>query len=470
MADAVLQARAAASVSAAPERPARPAGPGRASSSGIRPAAPPPPRRAPIAVVGMSCRFPRAADPAAYWRLLRDGVDAVSDAPPARRAAVPAHGPALARGGYLDAIDGFDAGFFGVSPREAAAMDPQQRLALELGWEALEDAGIVPATLKDSDAGVFIGAIWDDYAFLASRYGPRAVGPHGFTGLRRSGIANRVSATLGLHGPSLAIDTAHSSSLVAVHLACQALLTGEADLALAGGVNLRIAPEHGDAAAPGGPSPEGCRRTPGERADGCVRGEGGGLAVLKPLHRALADGDRVHCVILGSAVNHDGATGDLTVPSSTARADVLERAYEAAGRSPGEAQYVELHGVGTRLGDDTEAAALGEVLGARRPSADPLAVGSVTPNIGHLEAAAGIAGLLKTALAVRHRELPPTLRHRGPDPATDLDGLRLRVQTRAGAWPHPERPLVAGVSSFGVGGTNCHVVLGEAPRPEPTGP
>ncbi|WP_241695353.1 polyketide synthase, partial [Streptomyces sp. C] len=287
----------------------------------------------PIAVIGISCRFPQADGPAAYWRLLRDGTDAVTDAPEARRDVVPADsGPAAARGGYLDRVDAFDARFFGISPREAAAMDPQQRLVLELAWEALEDAGILPGTLKNSGTGVFVGAIWDDYADLVRRSGGAGTGQHAFTGLNRGVIANRVSYTLGLHGPSLTVDTAQSSSLVAVHLACQALLSGEADLALAGGVNLRVTPASSEITAGfGALSPDGRCHTFDERANGFVRGEGGGLVLLKPLDRALADGDRVHCVLLGSAVNHDGPTDGLTVPSATAQADVIRRALEAAG-------------------------------------------------------------------------------------------------------------------------------------------
>ncbi|MFD8288325.1 SDR family NAD(P)-dependent oxidoreductase [Streptomyces lavendulae] len=422
----------------------------------------------PIAVIGISCRFPQADGPAAYWRLLRDGTDAVTDAPEARRDVVAAGaGPAAARGGYLDRVDTFDARFFGISPREAAAMDPQQRLVLELAWEALEDAGVLPGTLKNSAAGVFVGAIWDDYADLVRRSG--AAGAHAFTGLNRGVIANRVSYTLGLHGPSLTVDTAQSSSLVAVHLACQALLSGEADLALAGGVNLRVTPASSEITAGfGALSPDGRCHTFDERANGFVRGEGGGLVLLKPLDRALADGDRVHCVLLGSAVNHDGATDGLTVPSATAQAEVVRRALEAAGTDPAEVQYVELHGTGTPVGDPIEATALGTALGTARDAADPLPVGSAKTNIGHLEAAAGIAGLIKAALAVGHRELPASLHHRTPHPAIDLDALRLRVQTEAGPWPHPDRPLVAGVSSFGLGGANCHVVLGEAPAPAAT--
>ncbi|MER6633830.1 beta-ketoacyl synthase N-terminal-like domain-containing protein, partial [Streptomyces sp. NPDC000987] len=412
----------------------------------------------------MSCRFPQADGPDAYWRLLRTGTDAITRAPEHRRDTVAPDAPETAWGGFLDRVDTFDARFFGISPREAAAMDPQQRLVLELAWEALEEAGILPGTLKNTATGVFIGAIWDDYAPLV--HTDRAATAHAFTGLNRGVIANRVSYTLGLTGPSLTVDTAQSSSLVAVHLACQALHSGEADLVLAGGVNLRLGATSAQRTAGfGALSPDGRCHTFDARANGFVRGEGGGIVVLKPLDRALADGDRIHAVLLGSAVNHDGATDGLTVPSAAAQAAVVRRALRQAGTDPHDVQYVELHGTGTPVGDPVEATALGEAVGRGRDADDPLPVGSAKTNVGHLEAAAGIAGLIKTVLAVRHRELPPSLHHETPHPAIDLEALRLRVQTFTGPWPHPERPLIAGVSSFGLGGANCHLVVGPAPAP-----
>ncbi|WP_461007249.1 type I polyketide synthase, partial [Streptomyces capparidis] len=421
-----------------------------------------------IAVVGVACRFPGAADPAAFWRLLREGRDAVTDVPEGRwdTAAEPGGAAAaIRRGGFLDHVDRFDPAFFGISPREAAAMDPQQRLMLELSWEGLEDAGIVPGALASGSTGVFVGAIWDDYATLLRRSGA-AAGAHTVTGLHRSIIANRVSYALRLSGPSMTVDTGQSSSLVAVHLACESLRTGESDIALAGGVNLNLVPESAlGAAGFGALSPDGRCYTFDARANGYVRGEGAGLVVLKPLARALADGDDVYCVIAGSATNNDGGGEGLTVPSADGQRRVLEHAYRRAGVDPAHVQYVELHGTGTRRGDPVEAAALGAVLGARRDDGDPLEVGSVKTNIGHLEGAAGIAGLLKTALALRHRQLPATLNHQRPHPDIPLDELRLRVHTGLTPWPHDDRPLIAGVSSFGMGGTNCHLVLTEAPAP-----
>ncbi|WP_416965879.1 type I polyketide synthase [Streptomyces sp. Agncl-13] len=431
----------------------------------------------PIAVIGLSCRLPGAQDTAAFWQLLRDGTDAVSDVPADRwtgEAPTAEDDPdgdwdRTRRGGFLDRVDGFDPAFFGISPREAAAMDPQQRLVLELGWEALEDAGIVPARLAGSRTGVFVGAIWDDYAKLLHAYGFQAVGRHSVTGLHRSVIANRLSYALGLRGPSMTVDTAQSSALVAVHLAVDSLRSGATDLAIAGGVNLNLAPESALGASRfGGLSPDGRCYTFDARANGYVRGEGGGLVVLKPLDQALRDGDDIVCVIRGSAVNNDGATDGLTVPSAAAQADVVRAAHEQAGITPDAVQYVELHGTGTPVGDPVEAAALGEAIGRHRPADHPLAVGSAKTNVGHLEGAAGIVGLLKVALSIRHRRLPPSLNYATPNPAIPLDELRLRVQTGLTTWPQPRKRLIAGVSSFGMGGTNCHVVLTEAPRRRPT--
>ncbi|MET8981427.1 type I polyketide synthase [Streptomyces sp. NPDC004539] len=431
----------------------------------------------PIAVIGLACRLPGAPDPEAFWNLLREGRSAVRQVPehragppagPGSVAALADGHPGIRHGGYLDAIDRFDPAFFGISPREATAMDPQQRLVLELSWEALEHAGTLPATLHATATGVFIGSLADEYATLARRTGP---GRHTLTGTTRGLLANRVSYTLGLRGPSIAVDTAQSSSLVAVHLACESLRRGESRLALAGGVNLIVDPASTAAVARfGGLSPDGRCHTFDRRANGYVRGEGAGLVVLKPLDAALADGDRVHAVLLGSAVNNDGTTDGLTVPSPEAQADVVRRACEAAGVAPEALQYVELHGTGTPVGDPIEARGLGLARdgGARRPV---LEVGSVKTNIGHLEGAAGIAGLLKTVLGVARRELPATLNHTEPHPDIDLDALRLAVRTEPGAWPRPGERLLAGVSSFGMGGTNCHVVVAEAPPapdPEPT--
>ncbi|MEV4517243.1 SDR family NAD(P)-dependent oxidoreductase, partial [Dactylosporangium sp. NPDC049525] len=412
-----------------------------------------------VAVIGMSCRLPQAPDPDAFWRLLRDGVDAVGPAPAGREA----HTAGLP-GGYLDEVDAFDAAFFGISPREAGAMDPRQRLALELAWEALQDARIVPERLRGSRTGVYVGSIWDDYGTLAGRVAP---GEHTMAGLHRGIIANRVSYVLGLRGPSLIVDTGQSSSLVAVQLACESLRRGETGLALAGGLNVILAPESTLTAQRfGGLSPDGRCFTFDERANGFVRGEGGAVLVLKLLSRALADGDRVYAVLAGGAVNNDGPGEALTVPSRTGQEEVLREAYERSGVPMAAVRYVELHGTGTRVGDPVEAAALGATLGAGRDaSTPPLPVGSVKTNIGHLEGAAGIVGLLKVVLSMWHRQLPPSLHFRAAAPGIPLPDLGLRVQTELTGWPQGDGPLVAGVSSFGMGGTNCHVVVTAAPEP-----
>ncbi|MFG1675366.1 type I polyketide synthase [Micromonospora sp. NPDC049282] len=415
----------------------------------------------PIAVVGLACRLPGAATPDAFWHLLRDGVDAVREAPPDRWPA----GPDRPRGGWLDEVDRFDAGFFDIAPREAAAMDPQQRLVLELSWEALERAGIAATDLRGSATAVFAGATSGDYATIAQRGNGTPIGQHTTTGLNRGVIANRVSYAFRLTGPSVTVDAGQASSLVAVHLAVQSLRSGEATLALAAGVQLNLAPESTLAlSAFGALSPDQRCAVFDESANGIVRGEGAVVLVLKPLTAALADGDTVHCVIRGSAVNHDGGGDSLVTPVEEAQARVLRAAYRRSGLAPEQARYVELHGTGTALGDPIEAAALGTVLGGAGRAGEPLRVGSVKTNIGHLEAAAGIAGLLKTVLAISHRELPPSLHFTAPPAGIPLERLGLRVQTERGGWPGTG-PLVAGVSSFGMGGANCHVVLAESPAP-----
>ncbi|MYU09135.1 acyltransferase domain-containing protein, partial [Streptomyces sp. SID8361] len=430
-----------------------------------------------IAVVGMSCRFPQASDPEAFWRLLNEGISAISEVPagrwtddrptppgtddPSTPPATDASStpPAVRHGGFIDDVDRFDPAFFGISPREAVAMDPQQRLLLELAWEGLEDAGIVPATLRGATVGAFIGAGSDDYASLIRACGRSH---HTLTGTQRGMLANRLSHVFGLSGPSLTVDAAQASSLVAVHMAVESLRRGESRLALAGGVNLNLSAETAaDIAAFGALSPDGRCFTFDARANGYVRGEGGGLVVLKPLSDALADGDTVYCVIEGSAVNNDGGGASLTAPDPDGQRQVLRLAQRRAGISPAAVQYVELHGTGTALGDPAEAAALGAVFG--RSGAGRVQLGSVKTNIGHLEAAAGIAGLLKTALAIHHRQLPAGLNYRTPNPRIPMGELNLEMRLAPGEWPKPDNRLVAGVSSFGMGGTNCHVVLAEPP-------
>ncbi|MGP4052830.1 type I polyketide synthase, partial [Streptomyces sp. 2A115] len=420
-------------------------------------------RDEPIAVVGLSCRFPGAGSPSAFWELLSGGTSAITDLPDDRwDAGTPDAG---SRGGFLDAVGDFDASFFAVSPREAAAMDPQQRIVLELAWEALEDAGIVPASLRDTHTSVFVGTLRDDYTNLVYQRGTGALTQHTMTGVNRGVIANRVSHHLGLRGPSMTVDAAQSSSLVAVHLACESLRSGESTAAIAAGVNLNLLAENAVTEQRfGALSQDGVTYTFDARANGFVPGEGSGVVVLKPLRRAVEDGDRIYGVIRGSAVNNDGATDGLTVPSEEAQEQVLRAAREGAGVDAGEVQYVELHGTGTPVGDPIEARALGAALGAGRGERELLRVGSVKTNIGHLEGAAGIAGLIKTLLSIHHRALPPSLNFETPNPRIPLRELGLAVQRELTGWPRPDRPLVAGVSSFGMGGTNCHVVVAEGPE------
>ncbi len=412
-------------------------------------------------MVGMSCRLPGAPGPASLRRLLAEGRAAVGDVPPGRWP----DGDGTGRGGFVSDVDGFDAPFFGISPREAAAMDPQQRLVLELAWEACEDARIAPGTLRGSGTAVVVGAIAGDYALLHDRLG---AGPHTLTGTHRSLIANRVSYVLGLRGPSLTVDSGQSSSLVAVHLAAEQLRRGTAAVALAGGVNLNLLAAGTETVDRfGALSPQGRCHTFDSRADGYVRGEGGGLVVLKPLSAALADGDRVHAVLLGGAVNNDGGGAGLTVPRAEAQTEVIRLACADAGVTPADVQYVELHGTGTPVGDPIEAAALGAAFAGDRPG--PLQVGSVKTVVGHLEGAAGIAGLLKVLVCLQERRLTPSLNFATPNPAIPFGTLNLEVVREGRDWPRPQDRLVAGVSSFGVGGTNCHLVVAEAPvvpRPE----
>ncbi|MFG2601835.1 type I polyketide synthase, partial [Streptomyces sp. NPDC048462] len=415
-----------------------------------------------IAVVGMACRLPGADTPEEFWQLLRTGNHGITRQEDGTwRAALENHGE-------------FEAEFFGMSPAQAAATDPQQRLVLELGWEALEHAGIVPGRLSGTRTAVYVGVASDDYAALTHAH-DHAAGGYSAAGLHRAMTANRLSYHLGLRGPSMAVDTAQSSSLVAVHLACEGLLRGESDLAVVAGVNL-ILSGHSTATMElmGALSPDGRCHTFDARANGYVRGEGGVCVVLKPLRQALSDGDRVHCVVKGGAINNDGGGPSLTTPHQDAQEAVLREAYERAGVRPEDVSYVELHGTGTRAGDPVEAAALGAVLGTARTPGAPLAVGSAKTNVGHLEGAAGIVGFLKAALAVREGELPPSLNYASPNLDIPLDELNLSVQTDLLPWPTDEadgtRPRRAGVSSFGMGGTNAHLVLEQAPAPRPAEP
>ncbi|WP_437786880.1 type I polyketide synthase [Sorangium sp. So ce1097] len=446
---------------------------GRVAKAPFVPAAMPADRDEHIAVVGIGCRFPGASNPEALWKLLESGGDAITDVPADRwdvdeffdpRPGTPGR-MCTRRGGFLDDVRSFDAEFFGVAPREAIRMDPRQRLLLEVAWEALEDAGIAPHALGGSRTGVFVGAFAEDYARVQQRR-MDWIDTYSATGGALSIAANRLSYTLDLRGPSIAVDTACSSSLVAVHLACRSLQAGESELALAGGANLLLTPITTIAMSQiHALSPDGRCKAFDARADGYVRSEGVGVVVLKRLGDAIRDRDPIYAVILGSAVNQDGRTNGLTAPSRQAQEAMLREAYARAGVSPADVQYVECHGTGTRVGDTIEANALGAVLTSDRPRARPCTIGTAKSNLGHTEAAAGVAGLIKVALSLKHRVLPPSLHFETPNPDIPFEQLSLRVQTELGAWPDAEAPLIAGVSSFGFGGTNAHVVLTAAVQP-----
>ncbi|MBP2632102.1 MAG: amino acid adenylation domain protein, partial [Firmicutes bacterium] len=418
----------------------------------------------PIAIIGIGCRFPGANGPKAFWNLLKDGVDAINERPADYRRnqgyseQICSTDAKMSWGGYLDNVDEFDAEFFGISPREAASMDPQQRLLLEVAWEALEDAGQVPERLGGESVGVFVGISSCDYGTMLRNSSEMDI--YAATGNAWSIAANRISYLLNLQGPSLSIDTACSSSLVSVHLACKSLQNGESTLALAGGVNLLLSPEVTGAFAKAGMlAPDGHCKTFAAEANGYVRGEGAGIVVLKSLSKALQDGDPIYALIPGSAVNQDGRSNGLTAPNGPAQEKVLVEAYKRAGISPGKIQYIEAHGTGTSLGDPIEANALGKVLATERSPENPCVIGSAKSNIGHLEAAAGIAGIIKVALAMKHRQIPASLHFDKPNPYIPFEELPLRVQTELGPWPDMSSSLLAGVSSFGFGGTNAHVVL-----------
>jgi len=432
----------------------------------------------PIAVVGIGCRLPGGEDGPLtsadeYWRFLMAGGDAIREVPKGRWDAFDDGSPEVADllakttklGGFLGDVSGFDAQFFGITPREAQLMDPQQRILLETAWEALEHAGIAPASLRGSRTGVFVGVSAPEYAaFTASDLTRLDV--FTATGAALSIIAGRLSYLLDLRGPSMIVDTACSSSLVSTHLAVKALRDGEADVALAAGVNILLSPTITmtfDQA--GGTAKDGRCKPFDASADGMVRAEGAGVLVLKRLSEARRDGDRVLAVITGSAVNSDGRSNGLVAPNSDAQKALLRDVYARTGLGPRDVDYVEAHGTGTFLGDPIEAKALGEVLGMGRPAAEPLLIGSAKSNLGHLEAAAGIAGLIKTVLALSHRTIPPSIHYTEPNPHIPFDDLRLSVVAEATPWPQRGRTPRAGVSGFGFGGTNAHVIL-EAVEPE----
>jgi pimaricinolide synthase PimS1 len=428
-----------------------------------------------IAILSLGCRIPGGVnDPEAFWTLLKDGVDAITEIPGNRwdvdryySADPEVPGTIQTRhGGFIDNIDLFDPGFFGISPREATHLDPQQRLLLEVCWEVLERAGIPPSSLEGSQTGVFVGISTNDYLHRLNRT-PDRIDAYLGTGNALSVAANRLSFFLGLEGPSLAIDTACSSSLVALHQACMSLRSGESDLAIGGGVNLLLDPtvsiNHSRARML---APDGRCKAFAAEADGFVRSEGCGLVLLKRLSDAVRDGDRIMAVIRGSAVNQDGRTSGLTVPNGPAQERVIRRALNQADLVPEQIDYVEAHGTGTALGDPIEAGALDAVFGTKDRS-HPLTIGSVKSNIGHLESAAGVAGLQKIVLSLNHGAVPPSLHSTNRNPNIDWARIGLHLPEGTEPWPASGTVRRAGVSSFGFGGTNAHLIVEQAPEPEP---
>ena len=398
----------------------------------------------PIAIVGMGMRLPGGVhDAESFAKLLWSGGDAVTEIPADRWSldAFYAEDPdavgkmTTRHGAFLEHVDQFDAEFFGISPREAASMDPQQRLMLEVAWEALEDAGHAPSSLDGSRTGIYVGVANNDYGRALFSH-TDLIDAYVSTGNAYSVVAGRLSYFLGLQGPSIAIDTACSSSLVALHLACQGLRLGECDLALAGGVNVILTPELNiNFSKARMMAPDGRCKTFDAAADGYVRGEGCATVVLRRLSDALADGDRILAVIRGSAVNQDGRSGGLTAPNGPAQEAVVRAALKIGEIEPGTVSYIETHGTGTPLGDPIEVGALGAVFAKGRDANHPLIIGSVKSNIGHLEAAAGIAGLIKVVLGLQRQEIPPNLHFKSGNPRIDWAGLPMTVPTAVTSWP-----------------------------------
>ena len=426
----------------------------------------------PIAIIGVGCRFPGAKDPEAFWQLLRNGVDAITEVPKDRWDIEKFyhHTPATPGkmntrwGGFLDDVDQFEPSFFGISPREVERMDPQQRLVLEVAWEALENAGCAPDKLAGSQTGVFMAIGNYDYCRLLAQDDVAHISAYDGTGNTLCIAANRLSYILNLRGPSVVIETACSSSLVALHYACRSLQSAESNLCLVGGVSLMLSPEptitYSQARMM---ASDGRCKTFDASADGYVRGEGCGVVVLKRLSDALKDEDNILAVISGSAVNQDGQSNGLTAPNGPSQQAVIRQALKNAGVAPAQISYVEAHGTGTALGDPIEVKSLLAVLMQDREPHQPCWMGSVKTNIGHLEAAAGMASIIKVVLALQHRVIPPHLHLKQLNPYISLPGTIFSIPTKCQPWDCGQERRLAGVSAFGFGGTNGHVLLEEAP-------
>lgn len=427
----------------------------------------------PIAIIGMGLRFPGGADnPESFWQLLSEGREAISEIPPDRwdidqyyHPEPDTPGKMYTRyGAFLESVDTFDGPFFGLSPREIANMDPQHRLILEVGWEALECANQLPEKLFGSATGVFIGLTTFDYSLRMVKERAEDVDTYFALGNGFNSAPGRLSYLLGLIGPSIAIDTACSSSLATLHIACQNLRSRECDLALSGGVNLILTPEPNiNFSRTQMLSPD-CRcHTFDASANGYVRGEGCGMLVLKRLSDAKADGDQILALVRGSALNQDGASGGFTVPSGLSQEKVFRQALKNGGVDPAQVDYIETHGTGTPLGDPIEVRAIGNAY-CEVPRERPLKIGSVKTNVGHLEAAAGVVGVIKVILSLQNEKIPPHLNFKQPNPHIPWDEIPVAVPTKLQAWPRGEKPRFAGISGFGISGTNAHVVIEEAPK------
>ncbi|MEM1241178.1 MAG: type I polyketide synthase, partial [Cyanobacteria bacterium P01_H01_bin.26] len=437
-------------------------------------------RTEPIAIVGIGCRFPgNANSPEDFWQVLTNETDAIGQVPNDRwdadvfyDADPDAPGKIVTQnGGFIDQLQDFDAAFFGISPREAVSMDPQQRLLLEVSWEAMEHGGMVPEQWASRPVGIFMGISSHDYSQHLSRRDQSEIDAYLATGNAHSVAAGRLSYSLGFTGPSLVVDTACSSSLVAVHLACQSLRHQECEVALAGGVNRILAPEFSiNFSKAHMLAPDGRCKTFDASANGFARGEGCGVIVLKRLSDAMAHNDNILAVVRGSAVNQDGRSSGLTVPNGPSQQSVICQALASAGVKPEDIRYIEAHGTGTALGDPIEVGALGAVFGQSHSRQNPLQIGSVKTNIGHLEAAAGIAGLIKVVLAMQHGTLPAHLHFQQPSPHIDWQGIPVQVTAKAMAWDSQEKTRLAGISSFGFSGTNAHVVVGSVEQPQTAKP
>ncbi|ERT06737.1 beta-ketoacyl synthase, C-terminal domain protein, partial [Lyngbya aestuarii BL J] len=428
-----------------------------------------------IAIIGLGCRFPgKANTPEAYWELLKNGVDGITEIPKQRwdvekyydsNPDIP--GKMYTRyGGFIDAVDQFEPQFFGISPREAISLDPQQRLLLEVSYTALENAGQSPENIRGSQTGVFIGISFDDYSRRNINSGDLTrIDAFSSLGNTRSIAAGRISYVLGLNGPTLQLDTTCSSSLLAVHLASQSLRNKECNLALAGGVNLMLSPEGTIGFCKlKALAADGRCKTFDAKADGYSRGEGCGIVILKRLSDAIKNKDNILAIIRGSAVNHDGQSNGLTAPNGSAQEAVIRQALANAKVQPEDVQYVEVHGTGTSLGDPIEVLALGKILGENRSKNQPLHIGSVKTNFGHLEAAAGVASLIKVVLSLQHQKIPPHLHFQQPNPYIPWEKLPVKVPQKLTAWETETGQQLAGISSFGMSGTNVHLIVENSPR------